>query len=153
MDGNRVHPLELEAQSYGILPVDEDTGDDLAPGGNSNTDIEMGHVKQPNTTPRLAIVESVKKKRHVVEDDWDVFLSYRVDADSEETEQLFWQLKATDVVDHGSTRKMKVFWDRGETLPQLCTSCSGACSQYLLLAPKLTWAEGCLCCMYNPIQI
>ena len=43
---------------------------------------------------------------------WDVFLSYRVDADQGVVKELYWQLCNLIVVEGGKERKLHVFWDR-----------------------------------------
>ena len=46
------------------------------------------------------------------EAEWDVFISYRVRADMKFVENLYWQLSSTEIPDHASTRKLRVFWDK-----------------------------------------
>ena len=43
---------------------------------------------------------------------WDVFISYRVDADANVVKELYWQLVSTEVTVDGKTRKLNVFWDK-----------------------------------------
>ena len=50
-------------------------------------------------------------------DTWDVFISYRVDADKKLVETLYWRLIGTDVKINGTTRKLKVFWDAECLIP------------------------------------
>ena len=45
--------------------------------------------------------------------EWDVFISYRVKADAKLAESLYWQLSSTEIQDHATTRKLRVFWDKG----------------------------------------
>ena len=119
---------------------DNTTGIDTTLGENSKSDIEMGEARQPLDNPRappklkkygvaaLAVARQVaigkkaaarkvavgKNKQPVaLDNEWDVFLSYRVMSDSKLVESIYWQLCATDIVDRGSTRRLRVFWDKG----------------------------------------
>ena len=44
--------------------------------------------------------------------EWDIFLSYRVDADAELVKELYWQLRNMTITENGKTRPLRVFWDR-----------------------------------------
>ena len=48
------------------------------------------------------------KKRNA--DVWDIFLSYRVATDKKLVQDIFWRLRALDVVIDGKQRKLNVFW-------------------------------------------
>ena len=52
--------------------------------------------------------ERTKKRKF----EWDVFISYRVDADSNVVKELYWQLVSTEINVDGETRKLNVFWDK-----------------------------------------
>jgi len=45
-------------------------------------------------------------------DRYDIFLSYRVVADSKLVEELWWRLQGMDIVIDGKTRKLRVFLDK-----------------------------------------
>ena len=64
----------------------------------------------------MAQISMKKKKSEVVTNDWDVFISYRVKADAKLAEDLYWKLCATEIIDQGSTRRLRVFWDKGRRL-------------------------------------
>jgi hypothetical protein len=51
------------------------------------------------------------KKLELADNEWDVFLSYRVSSDQKLVQDIYWRLVAQDVVVGGKTRKMKPFWD------------------------------------------
>jgi hypothetical protein len=51
-------------------------------------------------------------KKGRAEDEYDVFLSYRVTADQALVENLYWHLEAMTVTANGATRKLRVFWDK-----------------------------------------
>ena len=73
-------------------------------------------IERVSTTPATTS-KSVKKEHNQKAsagkqtDAWDVFISYRVDADKKLVETLYWRLIGTDVKMNGTTRKLKVFWD------------------------------------------
>ena len=73
------------------------------------------------------------------EAEWDVFISYRVRADMKFVENLYWQLSSTEITDHASTRKLRVFWDKGDACtmpPCLCDSDVCICASVHLLLPQ-----------------
>jgi len=78
----------------------------------------FGHLSSADRPPRAAAAGlaarapsyTLNKKTSLLY--WDVFLSYRVDADQELVKTLFWQLCHRTVVDGGKERKLRVFWDR-----------------------------------------
>jgi len=51
------------------------------------------------------------KRSEKIADTWDVFLSYRVNADRKLVEAIYWRLIGCDVVVNGVSRKLRVFWD------------------------------------------
>ena len=81
--------------------------------------------REKSLAPRLSRWPSVastaqismkKTQSDVIINHWDVFISYRVKADAKLAEDLYWKLSATDIVDCGSTRRLRVFWDKGRRL-------------------------------------
>ena len=60
----------------------------------------------PKTQPKRNMKRSEK-----IEDVWDVFLSYRVNADRKLVEVIYWRLIGCDIVVNGVSRKLRVFWD------------------------------------------
>ena len=46
------------------------------------------------------------------EEEYDVFLSYRVQADMKLVETVYWRLVGSTITVNGTQRKMWVFWDK-----------------------------------------
>jgi hypothetical protein len=73
---------------------------------------QMAPLCRNHSTRRMSAGK--KKPSGAVRDEWDVFISYRVNSDAKLAEQLYWQLSSTEIADHASTRRLRVFWDKGE---------------------------------------
>jgi hypothetical protein len=73
---------------------------------------QMAPLCRNHSTRRMSAGK--KKPSGAVRDEWDVFISYRVNSDAKLAEQLYWQLSSTEIADQVSTRRLRVFWDKGE---------------------------------------
>ena len=71
------------------------------------------HTLRLLKTQSTAQISMKKNKSKVQNDNWDVFISYRVNADAKLAEDLYWKLLGSEIVDHSSTRRLRVFWDKG----------------------------------------
>jgi len=70
--------------------------------------------KEGWSTQKRKKIKKVPKKGRTGKtgNDYDVFLSYRVDADQKLVEVLYWRLVGMKVMDSGRERNLRVFWDK-----------------------------------------
>lgn len=54
----------------------------------------------------------IRTHSSTIVDEWDVFISYRVNSDQKLAQDLYWRLVGTDIVVDGRARKLRVFWDQ-----------------------------------------
>jgi len=75
---------------------------------------EEAAAEQVLTTKKASTKANKKalSKKTDEEMQWDIFISYRVNADAEQVKELYWQLCNLTVAVNGNTRKLRVFWDK-----------------------------------------
>ena len=69
------------------------------------------HAQQPTMDSIGWVVGQDPREESSERSKWDIFLSYRVDADAELVKELYWRLRGTDVTVNGKTHRLRVFWD------------------------------------------
>ena len=118
-----VDPVQKKPRKSGDIETGVSQGTPLAdtverpsPGVREESVVKEKSLRREKSHAPRAQISMKKKKSDVVVNNWDVFISYRVKADAKLAEDLYWKLCATDVVDQGSTRRMRVFWDKGRRL-------------------------------------
>ena len=74
----------------------------LAPGASQDNCEGWPDNKTPTTAKPAQKIQDLS---------WDIFISYWVSADKDLVERLYWHLNSLTVLDRGSERKLRVFWD------------------------------------------
>ena len=117
MPAPATHEKEIPGDQ-GAAKEKDDAIPELAPeGGASPRKRGKQLMKSASLTANAAVVWKSSKQKNASksggrERQFDVFLSYRQDADIDLVKDLYWQLSSLEIVANGKKRKMEVFWDR-----------------------------------------